>query len=101
MKTILSSLLFLAMCATPALASGPHHHPGKMNHSTSKGHKGKMQKKHQKHSGKWKGGKKKHWHKGMKSWISWSPTDSCWYRYDADTDTYEPCEDLTDEDIDD
>ncbi len=94
--------MFLSLCVTTSLAAGGvHPKPGNTSHATGKGNNGHQQKQHQTHSGKWKGGKKKHWHNGMNMWLYWSPADSCWYRYDAATDTYVPCDDLTVEDIDD
>jgi len=114
MKKFWISLTVLSLCLSSALAA--HASPGAISSppnkqkgtSTPGGSKNKQgsgskgqAKKHHSHSKTWKGWQKRQFSKRLGYWLYWSVDDGCWYRYDEETATFVPCENLTDENLND
>jgi hypothetical protein len=102
MNRFLMLLLVVSTSFSQALADpGPkkgggdkHKHaaPGKHNvHNYKPGMHGN----HSYHMAKpysWHGWSNRHYSHHLATWIYWCPDDSCWYRMDAQTQTFVACE---------
>lgn len=78
----------------------PHFNPSGPKHNLGKHYKGKVYK-HWCFHKKWTGWTKSFFFVALGVTIFWVPTQGCWYQYFEADGIYVPCDDLTDENLDD